>query len=194
MSAITEVGQSARVMGTRCVFPAKQRHTAKRIFDRLRDEHQFSGGYTIVKDYVRGEQLRTREMFVPLTHPAGEAQADFGEALVVIGGVECKAHYLAMDLPHSDDCFVAAFPAETTEAFLEGHVRAFAYFGGVPTRILYDNTKIAVAKILGGTERQRTRAFSELQSHYLFDAKFGRPAKGNDKTGSPATRSSSLGW
>ena len=174
--------------------PAKQRHTAKRIFDRLRDEHRFTGGYTIVKDYVRGEQLRTREMFVPLTHPAGEAQADFGEALVVIGGVECKAHYLAMDLPHSDDCFVAAFPAETTEAFLEGHVRAFAYFGGVPTRILYDNTKIAVAKILGGTERQRTRAFSELQSHYLFDAKFGRPAKGNDKTGSPATRSSSLGW
>lgn len=70
-----------------------------------------------------------------------------------------------MDLPHSDDCFVVAFPAETTEAFLEGHVRAFAYFGGVPTRILYDNTKIAVAKILGGTERQRTRAFSKLQSH-----------------------------
>ena len=77
MSAITEVGQSARVMGTRCVFPAKQRHTAKRIFDRLRDEHQFSGGYTIVKDYVRGEQLRTREMFVPLTHAPVEAQADF---------------------------------------------------------------------------------------------------------------------
>jgi transposase len=74
-------------------------------------------------------------MFVPLVHPAGEAQADFGEALVVIGGVECAAHYLAMDLPHSDDCFVIAFPAETTEAFLEGHVKAFAYFGGVPTRI-----------------------------------------------------------
>jgi transposase len=160
---------------------AKQRHTAKRIFDRLRDEHPFTGGYTIVKDYVGGEQLRTREMFVPLTHAPGEAQADFGEALVVIGGVEQKAHYLAMDLPHSEDCFVVAFPAETTEAFLEGHVKAFAYFGGVPTRILYDNTKIAVAKILGGTERQRTRAFSELQSHYLFADKFGRPAKGNDK-------------
>jgi hypothetical protein len=86
-----------------------------------------------------------------------------------------------MDLPHSDDCFVAAFPAETTEAFLEGHVRAFAYFGGVPTRILYDNSKIAVARILGGEERQRTRAFSELQSYYLFADKFGRPAKGNDK-------------
>ena len=86
-----------------------------------------------------------------------------------------------MDLPHSDDGFVVAFPAETTEAFLEGHVRAFAYFDGVPTRILYDNTKIAVAKILGGEERQKTRAFSELQSHYLFAEKFGRPAKGNDK-------------
>jgi len=86
-----------------------------------------------------------------------------------------------MDLPHSDDCFVAAFPAETTEAFLEGHVQAFAYFGGVPTRILYDNTKIAVARILGGEERQRTRAFSELESYYLFADKFGRPAKGNDK-------------
>lgn len=161
--------------------PARQRHTAKRIFDRLREEHRFTGGYTIVKDYVRGEQLRSREMFVPLTHPPGEAQADFGEAVVVIAGVEQKAHYLAMDLPHSDDCFVVAFPAETTEAFLEGHVRAFAYFGGVPTRILYDNTRIAVAKILGGEQRQRTRAFSELQSYYLFADKFGRPAKGNDK-------------
>ncbi len=160
---------------------AKQRHTVKRIFDRLGEEHGFKGGYTIVKDYVRIATLRGREMFVPLTHSAGEAQVDFGEALAVIAGVERKAHYLVMDLPHSDDCFVVAFPAETTEAFLEGHVRAFAYFGGVPTRILYDNTKIAVAKILGGTERQRTRAFSELQSHYLFADKFGRPAKGNDK-------------
>jgi transposase len=161
--------------------PAKQRHTAKRIYERLKEEHQFTGGYTVVKDYVRAATLRRQEMFVPLAHPAGEAQVDFGEALVVIAGVEQKAHYLAMDLPQSDDCFVAAFPAETTEAFLEGHARAFAYFGGVPTRILYDNTKIAVAKILGGEERQRTRAFSELQSYYLFADKFGRPAKGNDK-------------
>ena len=161
--------------------PAKQRHTAKRIFERLKAEHGFSGGYTIVKDYVHTAELRSREMFVPLTHAPGEAQADFGEALVVVDGVEQKAHFLAMDLPHSDDGFVVAFPAETTEAFLEGHVRAFAYFDGVPRRILYDNTKIAVAKILGGQERQKTRAFSELQSHYLFADKFGRPAKGNDK-------------
>jgi transposase len=68
--------------------PAKQRHTAKRIFDRLKEEHQFTGGYTIVKDYVRSATLRGQEMFVPLTHAPGEAQADFGEAVVVIAGVE----------------------------------------------------------------------------------------------------------
>ncbi len=161
--------------------PVKQRHTAKRIFERLKEEHQFTGGYTIVKDYIRASKIGGQEMFVPLSHAPGEAQADFGEALVVIAGMECKAHFMAFDLPHSDDCFVQAFPAETTEAFLEGHVRAFEYFGAVPTRILYDNTKIAVARILGDGERKKTRAFSELQSYYLFAEKFGRPAKGNDK-------------
>jgi transposase len=159
----------------------KQRHTAKRIFERLRDEHAYTGGYTIVKDYVRLRHLSQREMFVPLAHPPGDAQADFGEATVAIGGVERKAHYLAVDLPQSDDCFVMAFPAETTEAFLEGHNHAFAYFGGVPRAILYDNTKLAVARILGDGTRTKTRAFSELQSHYLFADKFGRPGKGNDK-------------
>lgn len=161
--------------------PAKQRHTAQRIFHRLQAEHAFPGGYTIVKDYVRAAALRQREMFVPLTHAPGTAQADFGEALVIVGGEEQKAHYFVIDLPHSDDGFVMAFPAETTEAFLESHVQAFAYFGGVPTSILYDNTKLAVARILGDGTRQKTRAFSELQSHYLFAEKFGRPAKGNDK-------------
>jgi transposase len=161
--------------------PAKQRHTAKRIFERLRAEHGYAGGYTIVKDYVRQSRIGGQEMFVPLRHAPGEAQADFGEAMVVIAGVECKAHFMAFDLPHSDDCFVCAFPAETTEAFLDGHVRAFEYFGAVPTRILYDNTRLAVARILGDGQRLKTRAFSELQSYYLFAEKFGRPAKGNDK-------------
>jgi len=163
------------------IRPNKQRHTAKRIFDRLREEHGYTGGYTIVKDYVHLHKARKREMFVPLTHAPGAAQADFGEALVVIAGVEQKAHYFVMDLPQSDDCFVAAFPAETTEAFLEAHVRAFDYLGGVPRSIVYDNTRIAVARILGDGERQKTRAFCELQSHYLFAEKFGRPGKGNDK-------------
>ena len=102
--------------------PRKQRHTAKRIFERLRDEYGFDGGYTTVKDYVRQNRRQTREMFVPLSHPPGQAQCDFGEALVVIGGVERKAHCFVIDLPHSDGCFVKAYPAETTEAFLDGHV------------------------------------------------------------------------
>lgn len=161
--------------------PKKQRHTAKRIWDRLKAEHSFGGGYTVVKDYVRQARLRHKEVFVPLTHPPGEAQGDFGEALVVIGGVEQKGHFLCVDLPHSDDSFVMMFPAESTEAFLEGHNQAFAYFQGVPRTMLYDNTRIAVKQITGDGERKPTEAFSRLQSHYLFAAKFGRPGKGNDK-------------
>jgi transposase len=161
--------------------PAKQRHTSKRIFERLRDERGYGGGITIVKDYVLVQRQRQREVFVPLRHDAGHAQADFGEALAVIGGVERKIHFFAMDLPHSDAGFVQAYPAETTEAFCAGHVAAFAFFGGVPLSILYDNTKLAVARILGDGTRQRTRVFSELQSHYLFADRFGRPGKGNDK-------------
>ena len=95
--------------------PRKQRHTAKRIFERLRDEYGFDGGYTTVKDYVRENRRQTREMFVPLSHAPGHAQCDFGEALVVIGGVEQKAHCFVIDLPHSDGCFVKAYPAETQD-------------------------------------------------------------------------------
>ena len=142
--------------------PKKQRHTSKRIFERLRDEYGFTGKITIVKDYICGVRQRRREMFVPLTHPPGHAQVDFGEALAVIGGVERKIHFLAMSLPHSDACFVKAYPGETTEAFCDGHVSGFSFFGGVPRSILYDNTRIAVARILGDGKRQRTRVFSEL--------------------------------
>jgi hypothetical protein len=130
---------------------------------------------------VLAHRQRLREMFVPLRHDPGHAQADFGEALAVIGGVERKIHFFAMDLPHSDACFVQAYPAETTEAFCEGHNAAFGFFGKMPQSILYDNTTLAVARILGDGTRQRTRAFSELQSHYLFADRFGRPGKGNDK-------------
>ena len=161
--------------------PVKQHHSAKRIFERLRDEHGFAGGYTVVKDYVRLCRARGRETFVPLTHPPGHAQVDFGEAVAIIGGVRQKIHFFCMDVPQSDACFVKAYPRETTEAFLDGHVSAFAFLGGVPLSILYDNTRIAVAKICGDGKRERTRAFTELTSHYLFRDRFGRPAKGNDK-------------
>ena len=119
-------------------------------------------------------------MCVPLAHPPGDAQADVGEALVVIDGVERKAHDLVVDLPHRDDAFVKAFPAETTAAFCDGHHAAVHDVGGVPRRIVYDNTTLAVARMLGDGTRQRTRVFSELQSHDVFDDRFGRPGKGND--------------
>jgi transposase len=159
----------------------KQRHTAKRIFERLRDEHGYSRSLTTVTYYVREQKRRTKEVLVPLSHRQGHAQVDFGETLGVIGGVECKVHFFVMSLPHSDAVFVKGYPAETTEAFCDGHVSAFAFFGGIPQSILYDNTKIAVARILGNKTRVRTRRFTELQSHYLFDDKFGRAARGNDK-------------
>ncbi len=161
--------------------PPKQRHTAKRIHERLRAEHGFAGGYTIVKDYVRERRARVREVFVPLAHPPGHAQADFGEAVAVVGGVERKIHFFCLDLPHSDACFVKAYPAERLEAFCDGHNAAFAFFGGVPRSILYDNTRLAVARIRGDGTRERTRGFAELRSHYLFLDRFGRPGKGNDK-------------
>ena len=135
----------------------------------------------IVKDYVRSRRQSTREAFVPLHHPPGHAQVDFGEATVEVGGRREKVAFFCLILPHSDVWFVKAYPRETTEAFLDGHVSAFAFLGGIPRSILYDNTTLAVARILGNGTRQRTRAFTHLQSHYLFRDRFGRPGKGNDK-------------
>ncbi len=161
----------------------KQRHTAKRVLERLREEHGFTGGYTIIKDYVREQERRGREMFVPLAHQPGHAQADFGEALVVIGGVEQKAHFFALDLPHSDACYIRAYPAATSEAWVDGHVHAFAFFGRVPVSVLYDNDKCLVARILPDGTRKRARLFSGFLSHYLIRDRYGRPGKGNDKGG-----------
>jgi len=162
-------------------LPRKQRYTVKRIFDRLRAEHSFKGGYTIVKDYVRDHERRGREMFVPLHHAPGHAQADFGEALVLIGGVEQKAHYFAFSLPYSDACYIRAYPAATAEAWMDGHVHAFAFFGRVPQSILYDNDRCLVSRIQPDGTRKRTALFNGFLSHYVIEDRYGRPGKGNDK-------------
>jgi hypothetical protein len=120
-------------------------------------------------------------MFVPLAHAPGHAQADFGEAMVVIGGVEQKAHFFALDLPFSDACFVRAYPAAVSEAWVDGHVHAFAFFGRVPQSVLYDNDRCLVAKILPDGSRKRTKLFSGFLSHYFIHDRYGRPGKGNDK-------------
>jgi len=115
----------------------KQYHTAKRIWQRLQEEG-FTGGYTIVKDAVREIKKHKQEVFMPLTHRPGEAQVDFGYALVKMAGVLRKIAFFVMSLPYSDAFFVMAFDHECTETFWEGHVRAFEFFGGVPQRITYD--------------------------------------------------------
>jgi transposase len=161
--------------------PKKQRHTAQRIFVRLRDEHHYDGGLTIVKDAVRAWKQRQAEVFVPLAHRVGEAQVDFGEAQVKLRGEQVKAAVFVMTLPYSDAIFCQVFPKECTESFQEGHKRAFAFFGGVPRRISYDNSKIAVAKITGGRGREVTREFLRLAGHFLFEHHFCLVRRPNEK-------------
>jgi transposase len=126
--------------------PKKQRHTAHRIWQRLRTEDGFTGGYTTVKDVVRELKAGRQEVFLPLSHPPGEAQVDFGFAEVIIGGVPTQVALFVLSLPYSDAVYCQVFPRECTEVFQEGHRRAIAFLGGVPRRIAYDNTKTAVAK------------------------------------------------
>jgi transposase len=161
--------------------PRRQRHTTRRIFERLRDEHGYTGGLTIVKQAVAAWRTRSAELFVPLVHRPGEAQVDFGTAEVLLDGQPTTVALFVMTLPYSDAIFVCAFPRECTEAFLEGHLRAFAFFGGVPRRIRYDNSKIAVARITGSRSRKVTEAFLRLQSHHLFEAHVCLVRRPNEK-------------
>ena len=115
----------------------KQRHTVKRIFERLRVEYKYQGGYTGVKEGVRAWRQQDKEVFLPLSHPPGEAQVDFGEADVILRGETTRVALFVMTLPYSDAIFCQVFPRECTEAFLEGHQRAFEFFGGVSRRISY---------------------------------------------------------
>ena len=161
--------------------PRKQRHTAKRIFDRLKIERGYRGGYTAVKEVVAEIKVMKREVFVPLSHRPGEAQVDFGHALVNVNGRLLKCPFFVMSLPYSDAFYVQVFERECTETFWEGHVRAFRYFEAVPSRISYDNTTVAVAQMLGGRQRKLTDGFLQLQSHYLFEEHFCLAARGNEK-------------
>ena len=163
-------------------MPRKQRHTIRRIYQRLRDEDGYRGSYESVWRVIHDLGETGQEVFMPLVHRPGEAQVDFGFALVKIRGQLTKAAFFVMVLPHSDAFFVQAFERECTETFWEGHVRAFEYFGGVPYRISYDNSRVAVAQIVGGTrERKLTRGFLQLQSHYLFAHHFCLVRRANEK-------------
>ena len=130
---------------------------------------------------MRGWREGHQEVFLPLSHQPGEAQVDFGFAQVKLAGQAAKVALFVMTLPYSDALFIQVFPRECTEAFLEGHKRAFAFFGGVLRRISYDNSKIAVSKITGSRQREVTKEFLRLKSHFLFQDHFCLVRRANEK-------------
>jgi transposase len=163
--------------------PPKQRHTAVRIFERLRDEHQFAGNEGTVRRFVaKLKSQQPKEAFMPLVFEAGEeAQVDWGEAKIIQNGILRSVQLFCVRLSHSKASFVYPYERATMEAFLDGHVRAFSFFGGVPRRLAYDNLKSAVTHVGRGRERKLNDRFVQLRSFYLFDTRFCNIASGNEK-------------
>lgn len=161
--------------------PPKQRHTAKRIYDRLVAEHGYTGCERIIRQYVRAwkqAHASGTQVFLPLAHaPGQEAQCDWGEAVVRVAGVEQVANLFCFRLSYSLKPFVCAFPTARQECFLAGHVGAFATLGGVPQRIVYDNLGTAVSKVLQGRTRVEQEAFIAFRGHYLFASHFCLPGR-----------------
>jgi len=163
-------------------MPKKQRHTARRIWQRLVAEHGATCSETTVSRYVARRRvelgLGSVQVSVPQTHqPGAEAEVDFGEFWIKIARDLVKCWMFVMRLSCSGRAFHVAFTTQGQEAFLQGHVLAFAYFGGVPGRIRYDNLKPAVIKVLKGRNRTESDRFVALRSHYGFDSFFCQPGK-----------------
>ena len=155
--------------------PRKQRHTARRVWQRLREEHGAEVSERQVDRYVAAKRREIGEVeaFVPLVSDAGvEAEVDWGEAQVIVRGEPVDLHLFLMRACHSGACFVAAYRAETQQAFLEGHVAALEFFGGVFGLVRYDNLKAAVAQVMKGRRRVESDRFVALRSHYGFESSF----------------------
>jgi len=161
----------------------KQRLTATRLHELLHGEgHRV--GVTMIKEAVAEWKRQRREVFVPLTYRPGDlAEVDFFEVLVDLDGVRRKAWLFLMRLMDSGRDFAWIYERQDQISFLDGHVRAFAHFAGVPARLAYDNLRLAVVRILVGGERALTARFAALASHYLFEPCFCRPGEGHDKGG-----------
>jgi len=161
---------------------SKQRQTAQRMYERLRDEYGFTGHYGTVQRYVKEASPRQKEVFMPLEfEPGEEAQVDWHEGWIFENGVERKGQFFVMRLCYSKAMFVHPYEKANLESFLDGHVRAFEYFGGVPRRLAYDNLKCAVLYVGRGKNRRLTKRFQELRAWYLFETRFCNVAKGNEK-------------
>jgi len=162
--------------------PPKQRHTARRIYERLRDEHGFAGSASTVRRYVAKLKATGKEVFMPLQFdPGEEAQVDWHSGWIIENGVERKAQFFCMRLCYSKASFVTAYEHGDLVSFLDAHVRAFEYFGGVPRRLAYDNLKSAVTHVGRGRDRVLNETFRKLRCHYLFQTRFCTPGRGNEK-------------
>lgn len=162
--------------------PRKQRHTAKRIWQRLLDEQGAEIAETTVRDYVRRRRRElgepVDEVFVPQVHEPGvEAEVDWGEAEVEIAGQRRKVYLCLMRACYSGAAFVMAFERQTQQAFLEAHVEAFRFFGGSFAVIRYDNLRAAVRQVLRGRRRVEQDRFVALRSHYLYESVFTRKGR-----------------
>jgi transposase len=162
--------------------PKKQRHTARRIWQRLVDEQDAQVSESTVRHYVakaKGRRaIAAAEVMVPQTHPLGyEAEVDFGSVSFFLDGVLTSAWMFVMRLSASGKGYHHVYANQAQEAFIDGHVRAFEHFGAIPARVRYDNLKPAVARVLLGRNRTETERFVLLRSHYLFDAFYCRPGK-----------------
>lgn len=165
--------------------PRKQRHTARRIRERLIEEHQVRVAYPTVRDYVRDARPRIAveagrplaEVFVPQTHAAGaEAEVDFADLWIVLAGVKTKVFLFTFRLSYSGKAIHRAYATASQEAFLDGHRYAFEQLGGIPTRhIRYDNLKAAVSRVLMGRTRVESDRWVTFRSHYGFDVFYCRP-------------------
>jgi transposase len=163
----------------------KQRYTAHRIYQLL-VEKGYTGSEGAIHNYVcqRRKNRKPKQDFLPLEFdPGKDAQVDWGEAEVELGGQRVMVQLFIMRLNYSRARFVMAFPFQKQEAFFEGHIQAFHFFGGVPGRITYDNLKTAVYKILVGHNRQEQQAFMTFRSYYLFESNYCTPAQGHEKGG-----------
>jgi transposase len=162
----------------------KQRHTAKRVYDRLVAEKQFAGSYRTVAAYVgqrKRELGRDCQPALPLVHRPGEAQVDFGEADYVLQGTLVHGFYLSVSFPYSNAGFVQVVPGENTECLFEALIAIFLWIGGIPARLWFDNACTIVRQILGGGERILTDRFRRFQEHFGFALAFCNPAAGHEK-------------
>lgn len=169
--------------------PKKQRHTARRVFNRLREEHGYAGSEVTVRRYVRTARLELGlapacQVFIPCEPDAGrEAEIDWGTATAVLAGESVRLKFFCMRSKYSGKHFVRFYRCERQQAFFDAHQRAFDFFGGIFSILIYDNLTTAVQKVLKGRDRLEQEGFGKFKAYHSFEARFCNPGNGHEKGG-----------